>query len=602
MPTRPDYLSISRHGTYYFRIVTPRTLRAALGTQKEIRRSLQTDSLRLALRLARQYAARYQYLFDRMLDVIGRDDYEPTEEDLKLYSELIAERSKPDAWGAWGDQLGQSKASEPEQSNEQLEEKQRYDEVAKLLTGAYGRAIPAQKQDIAKQLLEVSEPYPATQLRKVLPGILDKLVAQRISSTTTTNAPSTIVLPKPEASTITLYELWKLHWDHLASLNVDKALNTRDAEDGHARRLTVLSGGKGVGQLTLNDFNRIYRQIPELKPLRGCKIPNSGEAKDILATGDEATISSASADKVMIRLHTLHKFAYLKELTTVDPAKTDRPKLIRKKAPDANKKNSFSTDDLNAIFSGYLYCGTEIDGVDHIYPYQFWAPLLGLFTGARLNEICQLDTTDVQFDKESQLWTISLTEDTNDSSLPKSLKNQPSWRVLPIHNELIRIGFIDFVKEAAEEGRNKLFSDGLVHNPRKHWGSIATTFFTRMPSASTKAGGYFYRVGIRSRDKDGRTDNKTFHAFRHTFVHRIRNIPGEDAKLRESLSGHAGERNQNDEYGDGFDLVNKHRALHKANFLIDASKISYREFQTRFRTLLSESIRKHREKHELNQG
>lgn len=602
MPIRPDYISVNRHGTYYFRIATPRALRTLLGAQREIRRSLQTDSLRLALRLARQYAARYQYLFDKVLNVIGRDDYEPTEEDLRLYSELIAKEGKPEAWGSWGDHNAPSKALDPAMSNEQIEEKQRYDEVTRLLTGAYGRAIPAHKQETAKQLLKLSEPYPATQLRRVLPRILEKLVDQTISGARSTCVMPPTCPPKPEISSITLYELWRLHWDHLASLNVDKALNTKDAEDGHARRLTVLSGGKGVGELTLDDFNRIYLQIPKLKPLRGGKIPDSGQAQDILASGSDTTISSASADKVMIRLHTLHKFAFLRGLTTVDPAKTDRPRLLRKKAPDANKKNSFSVDDLAAIFSGYLFSGTVIDGVDHIYPYQFWAPLLGLFTGARLNEICQLDTADVQLDKEAQIWTISLTEDTSETSLPKSLKNQPSWRVLPIHNELIRIGFIDFVLEAAQEGRKKLFSDGLVHNPKKHWGSKATTFFTRMPSASTKAGGYFYRVGIRSRDRHGQTDNKTFHAFRHTFIHRIRNIPGEDAKLREALSGHAAERNQNDEYGDGFDLVNKHRALHKANFLVDASKISYIDFQARYKAILSASIRKHREKHGLNQG
>ncbi|WP_369403324.1 DUF6538 domain-containing protein [Pseudomonas syringae group genomosp. 3] len=62
MPAQPSHITINRHRTYYFRIriiiVVPKPVRAALGLQREIRRSLKTDSLRLALRRARQYAAR----------------------------------------------------------------------------------------------------------------------------------------------------------------------------------------------------------------------------------------------------------------------------------------------------------------------------------------------------------------------------------------------------------------------------------------------------------------------------------------------------------------------------------------------------------------
>jgi len=57
MPTNPSYLTVDRHGTDYFRLVVPKPLRSAFGSQREIRRSLKTDSQRLALCRARQYAA-----------------------------------------------------------------------------------------------------------------------------------------------------------------------------------------------------------------------------------------------------------------------------------------------------------------------------------------------------------------------------------------------------------------------------------------------------------------------------------------------------------------------------------------------------------------
>ncbi|HEY0286627.1 MAG TPA: DUF6538 domain-containing protein [Pseudomonas sp.] len=72
MPAQPSYLSLNRHGTYYFRIVTPKPLRVALGLPREIRRSLKTDSLKQALRRARQYVARYEAVFDKVLNVVTR--------------------------------------------------------------------------------------------------------------------------------------------------------------------------------------------------------------------------------------------------------------------------------------------------------------------------------------------------------------------------------------------------------------------------------------------------------------------------------------------------------------------------------------------------
>ena len=89
MPAQPSFLTINRHGTYYFRLVIPKTLRSAFSSQREIRRSLKTDSQRLALRRARQYAARYEAIFDRMLAVVEKDDYQPSAEDYELFLALI---------------------------------------------------------------------------------------------------------------------------------------------------------------------------------------------------------------------------------------------------------------------------------------------------------------------------------------------------------------------------------------------------------------------------------------------------------------------------------------------------------------------------------
>lgn len=99
MPAQPAYITLNRHGTFYFRIVVPLPVRTALGLQREIRSSLKTDSQRLAIRRARQYAARFDAVFDKVLSVIDHDDY--TEEELISLAEEVEQTGKADSWGAW---------------------------------------------------------------------------------------------------------------------------------------------------------------------------------------------------------------------------------------------------------------------------------------------------------------------------------------------------------------------------------------------------------------------------------------------------------------------------------------------------------------------
>ncbi|WP_246525589.1 site-specific integrase [Thalassovita aquimarina] len=81
-----------------------------------------------------------------------------------------------------------------------------------------------------------------------------------------------------------------------------------------------------------------------------------------------------------------------------------------------------------------------------------WGMLLGMFTGARLNEICQLDVSDVQVNGD--IWFLNITDEGDDN---KRLKTTAGRRKVPLHSELISIGFLDFV-ESRKSGM-RLFSD-----------------------------------------------------------------------------------------------------------------------------------------------
>jgi hypothetical protein len=60
------YVSKTRHNAYQFRIVIPQELRSSFKNQREIRRTLQTDSYRVALRKAKFLWVDYQKLFEAL--------------------------------------------------------------------------------------------------------------------------------------------------------------------------------------------------------------------------------------------------------------------------------------------------------------------------------------------------------------------------------------------------------------------------------------------------------------------------------------------------------------------------------------------------------
>lgn len=588
-------------------MVTPAPLRIALGLQREIRRSLKTDSLRLALRRARQYVARYEAVFDKVLNVVNRDDFQPTNEDYELFIAQIEQADGAKDWGLYSsDQTEPAQAVESALSDDEwceIEEKQRRSFIATLLTGQIRRAIPKSQQDLAEQLYASGQSLPILQFKKLLPTLLERLVLQPLS----TPGPAPID-PKPTQQPVgpTLYELWKLHWDSQTRLakGRKKSERTKEDEQGHASRLNILSGNKPVNLLTIEDFERIYLQVFEIRRIRGAKIPDPCSAPEsILIKGGETPIGAGTIEKISVRLGALHGFAYKKGMTTIHPDAPEKPEVKSTPAGQMPLEKAFTQSDLGAIFSGYLYTGTKLTRSNAVFPYQFWLPLLALYTGGRLNELCQLDTEDISKNDKDGIWTISLMDDELDRPLPKSLKNQSSRRILPIHSELIRMGFLDFVREASNQGREKLFSDGLTYNPKKGWGSNATHFFCRFPSKSTPAAGYFFKCGIRARDSDGETDRKNFHSFRHTFTDMARELGSEAYLVLPDLTGHSrSNEGQIAKYGNGFTISKKKAVLEALAIPVDLSNVSYADFEGRLGEKLDASVQRHREERGLNQA
>lgn len=125
------------------------------------------------------------------------------------------------------------------------------------------------------------------------------------------------------------------------------------------------------------------------------------------------------------------------------------------KSRTETKRGTWSTEDVRKFFGLALFTGYELPrnrwkaGGAAAY----WVPLLGLFTGARLGELCQLRVADVV--QVDGCWCISINEDGEGSRV----KSEAGIRSVPVHSELTRLGFLDYVEDAKKAGHERLWPD-----------------------------------------------------------------------------------------------------------------------------------------------
>jgi len=117
------------------------------------------------------------------------------------------------------------------------------------------------------------------------------------------------------------------------------------------------------------------------------------------------------------------------------------------------ERDPYSDKELSQLFSSVTY----LEG-QHKFPSFFWIPLIGLLSGARENEICQLEISDIKFDTPSGLWVFSINQDNPDET-KKSVKKPTHKRLVPIHRILIDLGFLEFYELQTALGERRLFPE-----------------------------------------------------------------------------------------------------------------------------------------------
>jgi integrase len=200
----------------------------------------------------------------------------------------------------------------------------------------------------------------------------------------------------------------------------------------------------------------------------------------------------------------------------------------KKKAQDERKP--FSDEDLIKIFDPEKYLRETAES-----SFRYWVPLLGLFTGARINELCQLHVSDIKIVDE--LWCLDINDD-GDSKNSKKLKNKSSARVIPIHPKLIELGLIEFVNHQKNSKVVRLFPEL----------TLRIDGFYRKPGRWFNESYLRKKVGIKDPDK-------TFHSLRHTVINGLKQKGVGESYISDYVGHSSGESETFGRYGKQYEPI-----------------------------------------------
>lgn len=166
----------------------------------------------------------------------------------------------------------------------------------------------------------------------------------------------------------------------------------------------------------------------------------------------------------------------------------------------------------------------------HFQPFNYWMPLIALYSGARLNEIAQLYLKDIAC-TDRGCWYLDFnlegegkqSIDGGDAGSDKQLKTINAERVIAMHPELVRLGLPRYAQALLEAGHKRLFPE-LPYDAVKGYGKYAGQWFNERFMGKT--------LGV---ERDGAL---TFHSFRHTFLTACSRTDMPD-HLRNQIAGHS---------------------------------------------------------------
>lgn len=345
-------------------------------------------------------------------------------------------------------------------------------------------------------------------------------------------APIGVLAPVARRPSLTIREAY----ERFLAQRADLGTKTRVDHEATCRLLEeILGPTRTLGSLTRSDLVSFKDKLLKL-PVNYTKLFKGMTALEAIAANAARGLNTLNgktiSGKYLACARSFLTWAKNDDYLDHNPASNIKVAGVKKRRAGKDR-DPFDTTELQKIFAAPLFTGCQSASAIHepgpvrVRDHRFWLPLLALWTGARLNELAQLTPGDVR--KIDGIDCI----DINDKG-GKLTKTDSSIRCVPVHQELIRLGFLEFAAKAKTACLARLFpalkpsADGYASSP-------FSKFFSR----------FLVKVRVK-------TPRNGFHSFRHTFTDATRRAHLADS-LRKRLLGHEDSSTTEVHYGAGYD-------------------------------------------------
>ena len=293
------------------------------------------------------------------------------------------------------------------------------------------------------------------------------------------------------------------------------------------RPVNSYSRGDVTGFLnTLRKMPKTYGKSPKDK---GRKVP------DIIAAAETEGAPRLSDKTVKRHLTALSQF-FRFAMDEGHLLNAERGELLdghrfKEERKARNQRDGWTSEELTKLFGSPCWKGSlsafyrSQPGTHIERDAKFWLPILALYHGARLEELADLYRRDVWCDEGT--WAIKIVEsEDNAETGDRTLKTENANRILPLHPELIRLGFLAYVDQKAPKPDDPLFPDLKPQGPDKKRGPRITRWFVKYRRSIG-----LYREGV------------GMHAFRHTAITRLTDAitDFQQDRQRDFMMGHGGQ-------------------------------------------------------------
>ena len=542
-----------RNGVYHLRVRVPDRLRSRIGRQ-EVCKSLLTYSPSLARRLAASVSAKVQETFaviDELTNVSPsearelihscfdeirrevdlRPPYVPETDYPEMEIEEQAHYAEEEISRLAGElevrvfSIGTERAAERALALRGMEMKLIAPEARlRLLEGFTRLLIEKQRLELARLRDPLAEYQP-----------LDPLFSEGISGPTAKAQNGNDFGPTIEGCVADYLAAKRPIW-------AEKTFVARSKQLGYLQEF--LGPQKRVATVTSNNI-RAYRNA--LTMLRS----NRGRAKqmtftDRLTENTGSQISNKSASIIFEPAKAFFRWAKEDEgIIAKNPAADVRWQSTITGKPGV-KRRPFNANELAVLFGSPLFTGSKSEyrrfqpGDTIVKDARYWIPIIGFYTGMRLGEIVQMHISDAVLDAEVPHFDLNEHSGSGD---PKHIKTAAGIRRVPIHPDILELGFATFVGK------------------RQKWGKACKRIFSEITlGADGQASTQFSKFFARLMDNVGLTDpTLTFHSFRHGAEDAFRNANLQQYTI-DSIMGHS-DGKVSSQYGEGPSLSVKAEAV-----------------------------------------